>query len=159
MKFAKLSGLSRPRGDVMAHLNVKMPDDFMEKISRLAEKTDDIVPRVLQAGADIVEAEVRSRLEAAIGSNTQSESRSTGELLGALGASPAKLDRNNNYNIKIGFNEPRKDGCSNAMIANILEHGSSNQPARPFLKPARTASSKSAIEAMKTALEREIENI
>ena len=143
----------------MARVNMKLPDDFMNKISRLGEKTDEIVPRVLQAVAEVVEAKVRSNLQAAIGSNTQDESRSTGELVGALGISPAKLDRNWNYDVKVGFREPRSDGRSNAMIANILEHGNSNQPARPFLKPARTASRKPAIEAMIAQLEREIETV
>jgi phenylacetate-coenzyme A ligase PaaK-like adenylate-forming protein len=83
----------------MARVNMKLPDDFMNKISRLGEKTDEIVPRVLQAGAEVVEAKVRSNLQAAIGSNTQDESRSTGELVGALGISPAKLDRNGNYDV------------------------------------------------------------
>jgi len=143
----------------MARVNMKLPDDFMNKISRLADKTDEIVPRVLQAGAEVVEAKVRSNLQSAIGSNTQDESRSTGELVGALGISPAKLDHNGNYDVKVGFREPRSDGRSNAMIANILEHGSSNQPARPFLKPARTASRKPAIEAMITQLEKEIDSV
>jgi len=143
----------------MARVSAKLPDDFMNKISRLAEKTDEIVPRVLQAGAEVVEAKVRSNLQSVIGKDTKEESRSTGELVGALGISPAKLDRNGNFDVKVGFREPRKDGKSNAMIANILEHGTSNQPARPFLKPARTASRKPAVEAMIEQLEREINSV
>ena len=135
-----------------------MPDDFMQKLSRLGEKTDEIVPRVLRAGAEVVESKVRSNLQSAIGRDTQEESRSTGELVGALGISPAKLDRDGNYDVKVGFREPRSDGKSNAMIANILEHGTSTQPARPFLTPARTASRKPAIEAMISQLEKEIDN-
>ena len=57
------------------------------------------------------------------------------------------------------FREPRKDGSSNAMVANILEHGSSKQPARPFLRPARTATRKPAIEAMTAHLEKELQNV
>jgi len=143
----------------MARVSVKMPEEFLNRISRLGEKTDEIVPRVLQAGAEVVEAKVRSNLKSAIGRDTQEESRSTGELIGALGISPAKLDRDGNYDVKVGFREPRSDGRSNAMIANILEHGTSTQPARPFLAPARSASRKPAIEAMISQLEKEIENI
>ena len=143
----------------MAKVSVKMPDDFLQKLSRLGEKTDEIVPRVLHAGAEIVESKVRSNLQSAIGRDTQEESRSTGELVGALGISPAKLDQGGNYDMKVGFREPRSDGKSNAMIANILEHGTSTQPARPFLAPARTASRKPAVEAMISQLEKEINNI
>lgn len=45
------------------------------------------------------------------------------------------------------------------MIANVIEHGKHGQPAKPFLKPARTASRKTCIEAMKRKLDEEIEKI
>jgi len=86
-------------------------------------------------------------------------SRATGELVNALGLSPAKQDRKGNHNIKIGFTEPRKDGESNAKIANIIEHGKSGQPPRPFLKPAKSATRKSCIEVMKSRLEQELGRI
>ncbi len=81
---------------------------------------------------------------------------STGELESALGVSPAKLDKNGNFNVKVGFDEPRKDGSSNAMIANIIEYGKHGQPPRPFLKPAKAASRTPAIEAMKRKLDEEM---
>ena len=143
----------------MAKINMKLPEDFLQKISNLGNKTDEIIPRVLQDGADVVESKVRSNLQSTIGRGTQEESRSTGELLNALGTSPAKLDHNGNFDIKVGFREPRSDGSSNAKIANILEHGTSTQPARPFLAPARTASRKPATEAMISQLEQEINQV
>jgi hypothetical protein len=84
---------------------------------------------------------------------------STGELAGALGLTPAKIDRKGNWNAKVGFDEPRRDGGSNAKLANILEHGKHNQPARPFLKPAKSAARGPAIEAMKRKLESEIDGL
>jgi len=77
----------------------------------------------------------------------------------SLGLSPAKQDRDGNHNIKIGFTEPRKDGESNAKIANIIEYGKSGQPPRPFLKPAKSATKKSCIETMKSRLEQELGRI
>ena len=71
----------------------------------------------------------------------------------------AKPDRDGNFDIKVGFSEPRSDGDSNAKIATILEYGKSGQPARPFLKPARSASKSACIRAMKEKLEEEIESI
>ena len=32
---------------------MKMPDDFLMKVSRLADKTDEILPKVLEAGAEL----------------------------------------------------------------------------------------------------------
>ena len=112
----------------------------------------------MEAGADVVLPKVKSNLQAAIGKGTKHESRSTGELTASLGVSPVKIDRNGNHDIKIGFKEPRSDGGSNAKIANILEYGTSSQPARPFLKPAKNATRKPCIEAMKSALEKEIDD-
>ena len=113
----------------------------------------------LEAGGEVVLEKVRSNLQAVIGRDTKEESRSTGELVSALGVSPAKIDREGNYNVKVGFSEPRSDGRSNAMIANVLEYGKSGQPAKPFLKPARTASRAPCIEAMKRTFEQEVEKI
>ena len=36
----------------MAKVQMKMPEDFLMKVSRLADKTDEILPKVLEAGAD-----------------------------------------------------------------------------------------------------------
>ena len=94
-----------------------------------------------------------------IGKNTKAESRSTGELESALGISPAKQDRDGNFNVKIGFEEPRSDGGSNAKIANILEYGKHGQPPKPFLKPAKSKSKNACIEAMTNKLESEIEKL
>lgn len=143
----------------MAKATWKMPDDFLMKISRLADKTDVILPKVLEAGAEVVESKVRSNLSAVIGKGTKKPSRSTGQLLSSLGTSPAMQDKNGDFNVKVGFAEPRSDGDSNAKIATILEYGKSGQPAKPFLKPAKSASKSAAIEAMKAKLESEVNSI
>ena len=143
----------------MAKATWKMPEDFLMKVSRLADKTDEILPKVLEAGAEVVEAKVRSNLASVIGKGTKKPSRSTGQLLAALGTSPAMQDRNGDFNVKVGFSEPRSDGESNAKIAAILEYGKSGQPAKPFLKPAKSASKNAAIEAMKAKLESEVNGI
>lgn len=140
----------------MAKITIKMPDDFLLKVSQLAEKSDEIIPRVLEAGGEVVLEKVKSNLSAVIGNETKLKSRSTGELKAALGVSPVKKDSAGNYNLKIGFSEPRSGGESNAKIANILEYGKSGQLPKPFLKPAKAKSRKACIEAMKNKLESEI---
>jgi len=143
----------------MARSSYKMPEDFLMKVSTLAERTDEIIPKVLEVGGEVVKAKVKSNLQTSIGSDTKLPSRSTGELVDALGVSPAGIDRKGNYDVKVGFDEPRSDGESNAKIANILEYGKSGQPAKPFLKPAKTASRNACIEAMKRKLDEEISKI
>jgi len=143
----------------VAKVAYKMPEEFLLKVSQLGEKTDEILSRVLKAGGEVVEQKVKRDLESIIGSGTKEESRSTGELLSSLGVSSAKQDRNGNFNVKVGFSEPRKDGKSNAMIASVLEYGKSGQPAKPFLKPAKSASKTACTRAMISALEKEVENV
>jgi len=143
----------------VAKVSWKMPDDFLMKVSRLGEKTDEILPRVLEAGAEVVEAKVRSNLESVVGKDTNYKSLSTGQLLDALGTSAPLQDKNGDFNIKVGFSEPRPDGESNAMLASIIEYGKSGQPAKPFMKPAKSAGKTAAINAMKAKLEEEIKRV
>ena len=151
----------------MAKVEVKMPEDFLLKLSKLGDKTDEIVESCLEAGSEVVLAKVRSNLSSVIGGGTQYHSESTGELEASLGVTPVKVDNKGVHNVKIGFNEPRRRQyaakgkrsyytITNAMIANVIEHGKHGQPPKPFLKPARTSSRKPAIEAMKRKLEEEI---
>jgi len=143
----------------MAKVNMKMPEEFLMKVSKLADQTDVIIPKVLEAGGDVVLEKVKSNLQSVVGKDTKYPSKSTGELVSSLGLTSAKQDRNGDYNVKVGFAEPRSDGGSNAKIANIIEYGKHGQPAKPFLKPAKSASRKPCMGAMIAKLEEEIEKI
>ena len=143
----------------MAKVEMKLPEEFLLKISRLGSDFDSVAESVLEAGGEIVLAKVRSNLSSVVGRGTKYDSRSTGELEGALGLSPAKLNRSGNHDVKVGFAEPRSDGSSNAKLANIIEYGKHGQPAKPFLKPAKTASRQECIDAMTKALDEEVEKL
>lgn len=143
----------------MAKVDIQMPDDFLERLSQLGDKTDEISKQVLEAGGKVVLAKTKSNLASVIGSGTTYDSRATGELERSLGLSPVKLDKDGNHNIKIGFSEPRSDGGSNAKIANILEYGKSGQRAKPFLKPAKSASKTAAEDAMKRKFQEEVDKL
>ena len=143
----------------MAKVDIKMPDEFLLKVSKLGSDFDPVAEKVLKAGGEVVFKRTKSNLSAVIGKGTKHESRSTGELEKALGVTSVRLDRNGNHNIKIGFSEPRPDGDSNAKIANILEYGKHGQPAKPFLKPARSASKSECISVMKSTFEEEVKKL
>lgn len=154
----------------MAKVDIKMPEDFLLKLSRLGSKTDEICEKALEAGAEVVEGKVRSNLRSVIGSGVKIPSRSTGELLDSLGVSPMKLGKDGMLNVKIGLSEPRRKQyaatgkrsyytATNAMIANVLEYGKSGQPPKPFLKPAKSASRKACTEAMIRTFEKEVEKL
>ena len=141
----------------MAKVDIKMPDEFLQKLSRLGSDFDEVAESVLEAGGEVVLSRVKGNLAGVVGQGTKYDSRSTGELEASLGLSPAKLNRDGNHDVKIGFVEPRKDGGSNAKLANILEYGRHGQPAKPFLKPAQTQSKSAAISAMQQKFEEEVE--
>ncbi len=134
----------------MAKCKYKLPEDFMQKLSSLGKRMDEVSEAVLQAGGAVVYEQTKKNLDKKLSGD------STGELAAALGLSGVRLDKKGNHNIKLGFSEPRKDGSSNAMVANILEYGKFNQPPRPFLKPAKSKTKKPCVQAMVDKLEEEI---
>lgn len=143
----------------MAKVDVKMPEEFLLKLSKLGANTDAVAEKVLKAGGEVVLKRTQANLSAVIGSGLKYDARSTGELEASLGLSPAKTDRDGNHNIKLGFSEPRSDGGSNAMLANLIEYGKHGQPPKPFLKPAKSASRAECVRVMSETLEEEIKKI
>lgn len=154
----------------MAKAELKMPEDFLLKLSKLSDKTDGIIESCLEAGSEVVLSKVKSNLQSIIGSGTKYPSVSTGELVSSLGVTPTKIDNKGIHNVKVGFNEPRRkqykakgkrsyNEITNAMIANVIEHGKHGQPPKPFLKPARSSSRKPCIEAMKRKFAEEVDKI
>jgi HK97 gp10 family phage protein len=154
----------------MATMKAKLPDELVAKLTRLGNKTDEVCEKALKAGAEIVERAVASNLSAVIGKDTKVASRGTGELKSSLGVTPVSLDDKGEYNIKIGFNEPRRvqtaakgkrsyKVATNAMIANVLEYGKHGQPPKPFLKQAKNKSEKAATAKMAEVLESEMSKV
>ena len=138
----------------MGRFSFKMPTEFMDQLTKAAEKTGTAIPKALEAGGKVVFDTMKANLRSAIGRDTKYPSRSTGKLLAALGVSPVKLNDEGNYDVKVGFSEDRE--VSNAKLANILEYGKHGQPPKPILKPTRRSSRKPCIEAMQAALKEEL---
>lgn len=136
----------------MARTKITMPEKTLRQIEHLSSQSDELADDVLKAGAKVVEPVMRANLEAFIGRG-EDTSRSTGQLVASLGVSPVKTDGSGNHNIKVGFAENRTDGRANALLAVILEYGSSTRKAHPFLNKTRNATKTGVVEAMKAKLE------
>ena len=65
----------------MAKADVKMPDEFLSRISRLGAQTDRIAEKILQVGGEVALAKVKSNLKSVVGSGTKSKSRSNVRLV------------------------------------------------------------------------------
>ena len=141
-------------------IQVKLTTDFAAKLQSVADDMDKVAEKALVEGASIVEKQMRSNLQKVIGSGTKSQSKSTGQLLNALGKSPVKANiKTGGWDIKIGFLEPRKDGTPNALVANILEYGKKGQAPKPFMKPALNATRRKVRTTMSRVIDEEIEKI
>ena len=143
----------------MAKMSVKMPDDFTMRLSNLGERTDEIVGKVLQAGGEEIQKEVKSAVSAVIGKDTKREYTSTGQLEQSVGITRAWCDRDGNQNVRITFFGTRADGTKNALIAGVLEYGKSNQKARPFIKKAKVAAQEKCMQAMEQTLDEEVSKL
>ena len=139
----------------MAKVQIEMPQKWLAQLDDMGNSLDAAIPKALAAGGKVVLAKMKSNLQAAIGRGTKTKSRSTGKLAASLGVSPAKLDRDGNLDVKVGFSEGRGD-VSNAMLANLLEYGKHGQPPKPFLKLTKSSSRKPCIEEMQRVLKEEL---
>ena len=143
----------------MATITIKLPDEFMNQLSEFDSRLEDIFTKSLEDGAEIAEKQAKANLKAVIGSGTKFPSEATGELLGALGTSPVKRSSLGGFDIRVGFAEPRKDGGSNEMVANIIEYGKKGQAAKPFMKPAEDATKSKVKAKMEETFKAEAEKI
>lgn len=137
-----------------------MPDAFLEKISKLNSRFDEIVPRVLEKGAEPVIQKAKNNLAARIGQGTKGPSQSTGELLASLETTKPVQDAKGDWNLRVGIPTTKDSkGVSNALKAAVIEYGKSGQPPKPWLKPTKSATRKACVSAMEQALDREIERL
>ena len=61
----------------MAKAEMKMPEDFLLKISKLGSNFDSVADTILQAGGEVVLKKVKSNLSSVIGRGTKFKSRTT----------------------------------------------------------------------------------
>jgi len=156
----------------MATVTIKLPDEFMNQLSEFDSRLEDVFTKSLEDGAEIAEKQARANLKNSL------KGESSGQLLGALGISPVKPSELGGYDIRVGFNEPRKKKSgattyskklksgkvsnyeyTNEMVANILEYGKKGQAAKPFMKPAEDATKAKVKAKMQETFKAEAEKI
>ena len=142
----------------MAKCEMKMPNEFLDKLSKLEGRFDKAAPKILQSGGKVVLSAMKANLEGRIGKDTKYPSRSKGDLLRSLGITPALQDRNGEWNIRVGVGDSiDREGVPNALKAQVLEYGKSGQKAKPWMKPARRRARKPAVQAMEETLKKELD--
>lgn len=160
-------------------MTVKLPDDLARRFEAAGQEMDGIAEEALRAGAEVLAGEGRSELDRALGMPRFYPKRGSGELRSALGVSPMKLTSRGQYDIRVGFREPRKKQpgrrvgtsrkgggyytATNAMVANILEHGHrgsrGGQSAVPWWSSALRGGRKAAEDTVRRTVEGRLDDI
>lgn len=121
----------------MVRVYIQLPNDSIDALQAAVDLIGASADEVLEAGVEVVEPRMRANLAGFLCKGSSSD-HPIGQLLASLGTSPVKVVGQDRHNIKVGFAEGRRDGVSNAVLANIIEYGKSNQLARPLLAPTRS---------------------
>lgn len=140
-------------------MSFKLPEDMINKMSKLGENYDNITKSVLEEGAKPLFSAAKNALADSVGKDTKQKSRATGELVNSMRTTKPFLDKKGNWGIKVGCEGVDKKGVSNAMKAAILEYGKSDQKPRPWLKPSGKKVRKDCIEKMQTAFNKEVKKL
>lgn len=155
----------------MAKLEFSYPVQFEQLLKKLSgDQLRTVCEKAVTAAGKVMLTEAKKQLKSVIGTNPSTErdkrhgSRSTGELVESIGVSPCFQNRKGEFNVKVGFKEPRQHKTTakeqtNAEIANVLEHGRHGQPPRPFMKKAKNKAKKAALEEMERVFTEEVDKL
>jgi hypothetical protein len=144
---------------MMAKMSFHLPEETLKKMEGLGKNYDKVVGVVLTEGSTPLFDAAKQSLNAVIGQKTKHDSETTGDLLNSLDTTKPYLMSDGSWNIKVGCEGIDRKGISNALKASVLEHGKSDQPAKPWLKTSVSKARKYCIQKMKETLEREVEKL
>lgn len=140
----------------MARLAFKAGEEYSIKLSELEVKyQDEIAKKAIYAGVEILADKIRENLEKVL------SGESTGDLMRSFGVTPITIDKDGNYNAKIGFDGYGRDGVANQLKARVLESGTKDgkRKKKPFVRPAIRSKKQESINAMNRVIEEEIKKI
>lgn len=152
----------------MARMTFKAGDDYMLKLSRLNNRSEEIAKKAIRKAAGIVTDKIRENLEVNL-RDPESAAKSgtalfknyynkpTGALSDSLGITPITKDKDGWWNAKVGFDGYDGRGVPNQLKARVMESGSSTIKKRPFVRPAVQATKTKAVRAMGEVVDEEIE--
>jgi hypothetical protein len=147
-------------------------DAYMKQLEKFGIDEPEVAKRVVMAGAQPVADAIRRELEKTPEDNfrqLKENEKFEGipksqkkDLLDSLGITPPGVDREGNTNAKVGWNGygsykskkyPR--GLPNALLARVIESGSSVRIKTPFVRTATNKSKPKAIDEMQQTINEE----
>lgn len=158
------------------HFAFKGGEEYLLKLTRLSDSSDELMRRMVYAGADVVTDAIRDEIQrlpeiprGEYGTRDQMLAGVTAEqkegLLDGLGITPIKHE-NGGFNAKIGFEGYNKTrtaqypkGQPNVLIARSVESGTSFRQKQPFVSQAVKDSRKPAVQAMQSVFDEDTKKI
>ena len=121
----------------MPKMEVTIPTDLIRKLEKMGSEGDEIGKKMLTSGAKILRDEVDQNLKKNLYTNRKpSLNYPTGALERSLTTDKVKKDKNGNQYISLYFKGKDSKDVSNNLKATVMEHGSSKQQKKPFIRPA-----------------------
>lgn len=136
----------------MGALTVEMPKSLTDKLDRISQKND-LPQKMIKAALDVMEPEVKRRLQASI----QDPKEKNGSLVESLKRSVPRMNSKGEWKGSIYFDGYDERGIPNDRKAMSMEWGTSKQVARPFLRPAKEAKKNEAEAAMQATFDAEVQ--
>ena len=144
----------------MARFEVNPPSDLVRRLEKLGSKGDEISKKMLVSGARILKDRIDKNLKSNLYANRElDEDYPTGALERSVTIDKPKKDKNGNSYIRIYFKGKDDRGVPNAIKAAVMEHGSSKQRKKPFIRPAVNEVDKEVNAEMQNVFNNEISNI
>ena len=129
-------------------------------LSRMSQKSGDIIRAGVRAAANVLADEIRKNLQMSIGDPEATA------LMGAFGVTPTNPNRSGVWSAHIGFDgyqELPGERVAFQLIARAIESGVKTgphkRPARPFAAPAISTKKAEAESAFKAAVDAAIKNL
>ena len=145
-------------------VDTKAFEDMQRMIVSHAENVPKAMPKALKAGADVLVAAHKAELgRMAKGDRSTGElqrSIKAGKIRGMKGGDGISVRISPHGNQKHGNSmRGKRDRVSNAQVGHFLEHGTSKQPAKPWMSSANKKAEKDVVEAMQKAFTEEMEKM
>lgn len=129
----------------MAQFSFDIPDSLTRQLSAL-ENVDEIAPKVLNAGMDVLEPELKARAE---------QHKVTGEMAAYISRQPPKKT-DGGHSILTRPRGTDSKGVRNMEKMAYLEYGTSHQRATPVIGPTIAASETKVVSAMEQVFNEEV---
>ena len=145
-------------------VDTKAFEDMERMIVSHAEFVPKVAPKVLKAGADVLVAAHKAEL-----GRIAKGDRSIGTLRRSIGKGKIRaLKGGDGISVRVSPQGSQKHGnsmrgkrdtVSNAQVGHFVEHGTSTQPARPWMSAANKKAEKDVTEAMQKTFTEEMEKM